>query len=162
MQGYIGAGIDESGEIYISTDEDLWIEGELTHTDKRTTYRVTGAVLASEARELALGRKEGQGQQAKLNIVDLGQVSNLVETRFKVRYEVKEDDRRARFITRYDAELPAELVTEGQDRFTLNLGQLPIAGRYVEAGTEVRVDITITRSYAGKQTEQVLSWNGQM
>jgi hypothetical protein len=160
--GNISAGLNEAGEIYVLSDDDLWVAGELTHGEKLTTYRVTGAVLESEARELALGRKEGQGQQFQLNVIDLGQVSDLVETRFHLRYQVQDGDRGSRFVTRYDAELPTELFNQSQDRFTLNLGQLPIGSEYVQAGTEVRVKLTITRAYAGKQTEQVLNWDGRM
>lgn len=154
--------INPQGTLEINPTEDLWIDAATTTEGALTTYRVNGAVLASEATQLSLGRHSGQGDQLNLNILDLAGTSGLIETRFFIRYKTNEDDRRPRYVTRYEAELPSNLIEQNFNRFSLAVGQLPISAQYLARGTEARVELVISRSYAGNTAEQTLDWTGRL
>lgn len=154
--------LNQQGALEISPPADLWIDSDISQSEGLTTYRVQGAVLQSEATQLSLGRNSGQDQQLTLNVIDLAGVSDLVDTRFHLRYRTNEGDRRTRYITRYDAEIPSELVTQSYNRFTLALGKLPIDSEYLRRGTQGSIELTMTRSYAGNSVEQSLSWSGRL
>ena len=154
--------IDPQGKLQITPAADFWIDSDSTQAEGLTTYRVRGALLQSEATQLSLGTNSGQGQQLTLNVIDLANVSSLVDTRFHLRYRTDDGDRRSRYITRYDADIPSELITQDYSRFTLSLGRLPIDSQYLRAGTQGSIEIIATRSYAGNTAAQSLSWNGRL
>lgn len=154
--------INPQGTLEINPTEDLWIDAATTTDGSSTTYQVNGAVLASEATQLSLGRHSGRGDQLNLNILDLAGTSDLIETRFFIRYKTNEGDRRPRYVTRYEAELPIDLIEQEYNRFSLSVGQLPINAQYLTRGTDARVELVISRSYAGNTAEQTLDWNGRL
>lgn len=160
--GALNVSIDEAGEIQMTTPEDLWIEGDRTEADGLTTYRIQYALLASEAADLAVGKSDGSGEQFSLDVVDLAGKSDVVETRFYVKYKTKTDDRRARYITQYEDDLPADLLSRSYNKFTLDIGQLPINERYLRPGTQARLEVTIMRTLANNTAEQTLTWNGEL
>lgn len=154
--------INPQGTLEVNPTDDLWIDAATTTEGPLTTYRVNGAVLASEATQLSFGRHSGRGAQLSLNILDLAGTSDLIETRFFIRYKTNEDDRRPRYVTRYESELPSDLIEQDYNRFSLAVGQLPISAQYLTRGTEARVELVISRSYAGNTAEQTLDWTGRL
>jgi hypothetical protein len=160
--GEIEIALNEQGEFQVTSLSDLWINGELSEAEDLLTYRIKSTLLESEAAQLSLGRRDGQGQQLKLNVIDNAGTSDLVETSFHVRYQVSEGERDSRFTTRYEAEIPRELISQNYNLFTLALGQLPIDSKYVQAGTQAKIEITVTRTYAGNTATKVLRWDGEL
>jgi len=163
-EGNLKVEIDPQGELQVTTQDDLWIKGDFSNSDDEnlTTYRVQGAVLASEALKLSLGRNRGRGQALTVNVIDTASQSDLVDTQFRLRYYTDEGDRRSRFISRYEGAVPAELVTQDYNRFSVALGQLPINASHLGRGTQVRMELTVIRSYGDNTAEQVLNWSGRL
>lgn len=160
--GALAVSINDGGEIDIAAPEDLWIDGDRTEEGDLTTYRVRYALLAADAVDLSVGRQDGRGEQFALSVLDLAGKSDVVETQIHVRYKTKSDDRRSRYITRYDDALPADLLSQEYNRFVLDIGQLPIDKKYLRRNTEARVEITITRRLADNEATTVLEWNGSL
>lgn len=161
-EGDLKVEIDPQGELQVTTQDDLWIDGDVSESEDLTTYRVQGAVLASEAVQLSLGRNRGRGQALTVTVIDTAGQSDLVDTQFHLRYYTDEGDRRSRFISRYEGAVPAELVTQDYNRFSVALGQLPINAAHLGRGTQVRMELTVIRSYGDNTAEQVLDWSGQL
>ncbi|MEL7053215.1 MAG: collagen-like protein, partial [Cyanobacteria bacterium J06588_5] len=162
LSGNLNLAINEQGELQVNPVEDLWIDSTLSTEGDLTTYRVNGAVVASEATRLTLGRNSGRGEQFTLNVIDLAAASDLVETRFYLRYRTNDSNRRPVYVNRYEDEIPSNLITQEYNRFTIPIGQLPIRDRYLRDGTEVSMELVITRSYVGNSAEQTLDWTGQL
>lgn len=159
--GALKIALNEEGSLQINTPDDLWIDAERTEDASLTTYRVQYALLASEATNLSVGRRDGRGEQFVLNVIDLAGKSDLLETQFHVRYKTKNDNGRRGYITRYEGDLSNNLLSRDHNRFALNVGQLPIDKKYLRPNTEARIEITVTRTLANNTAEQVLTWNGQ-
>lgn len=162
LSGTVDIAIDEQGSVQVEPVEELWIDSTLSTEGDLTTYRVNGAIVASEATRLALGRNTGSGDQLTLNILDLAGASDLVDTRFSLRYRTNTGDRRPLYVTRYEDEIPSELITREYNRFILPVGQLPIRSEYLRAGTDATVELVVTRSYVGNSAQQTLNWNGRL
>ncbi|MEM6350166.1 MAG: collagen-like protein [Cyanobacteria bacterium P01_D01_bin.14] len=154
--------VNDRGDLDIDLPEDLWFDAERTDSGTLTTYRVRSALLRSEALQLAFGRPSGSGEQFELSILDRAGLSDVIETRFHLRYRVEEGERRPRYRTRYEADIPSELIQQNHNRFTVKLADLPIDREYLQTGSSVRVELVVTRTYAGNSAEQTLSWNGQL
>ena len=160
--GVLNVSLNEQGEIKVSAPEDLWIDGELTELEGLSAYRVQYALLASDATNLSVGRTAGRGEQFVLNVLDLSGKSDIIETQFHIRYKTKSEGRRGRYVTRYEGVLSEELSLRDHNRFTLNIGQLPVDQEYLKPDTEARLEITATRTLADNTAEQALAWNGQI
>ena len=140
-----------------------WFLGELIEQETLTTYRVDGIVPVAEVTRLAMGRVDGQSRTFEVNVVDLAQQSEVLETQFEVRYSTSDDDRRRRrYDLAYEGPVPDQLIQQDHNRFTLSLGRLPIRSQLLSGGTEARVELRIIRSLGENSTEQVLRWEGRI
>ncbi|MEO0541243.1 MAG: collagen-like protein [Cyanobacteria bacterium P01_A01_bin.105] len=158
----LGLALTANGQLSIGLPEDLWLDGERTDTETLTTFRVRSALRRSEALQMALGQPRGDGRDFQLSVIDRASLSDVVGTQFHLRYKVDEGERRPLYRTRYEAPVPSELIEQNHNRFNLRLGNLPIDQRYLQSGSQVRIELIVIRSYAGNSGEQVLSWNGQL
>ena len=160
------AVIQENGNVQFQFPESVWITGYQEQEAGQVTYTITGAVRANEAVHLANGQLDGQGTSLTISVLDLAGESDYVTTQFELRYRTAEgnphDDRRLRYRTRYDGEIPNSLVTRDNNRFVLSLGQLPVESRYFRAGTYVNAELRITRSLGANSATQTLDWQGQL
>lgn len=156
--------IQSSGAIAISFSPELWVAGEHQGTATAAVYRVDHAIRAAEATQMALGNFSGQGAQWEMAVLDLGAVSDWVDTHFQVRLRTTDggSDRRPLFSTRYEGALPADLVSRDHNRFSLALGRLPIRGSDIRPGNQAEIEITITRTLGSNQASQTLTWRGQL
>jgi hypothetical protein len=150
--------LDRHKNIKISLPKDLWFEATTQQQNNITQLIVYNAVLESEATQLKSEGLSGSGTNLQLTLVDSADRSNLIATKFRLKYRITRSDPRFRqvsdYTTKYDGEIPAELVIAEGNRFTLNLGQLPIETDALGAGTGVEVDLIATRSFAGYSAEQ--------
>ncbi|MEM7065069.1 MAG: collagen-like protein [Cyanobacteria bacterium P01_B01_bin.77] len=155
--------LQPDGQVSIDFPEAYWLLGETIDEDTLTTYRVDGIVPVAEVTQLALGRVDGRSRTFEVNVVDLAQRSDQLETRFEVRYSTSDSaGRRRRYDLEYDGSVPADLVQQDHNRFTLSLGRLPIRSQLLSGGTQAQVELTIIRSYGTNSAEQTLTWQGKI
>ena len=152
-----------SGQVNVDFPEAYWLLGEIIEQETLTTYRVDGIVPVAEVAQLALGRVAGRSRTFEVNVVDLAQRSDVLETQFEVRYSTSNDDgRRRRYDLEFDGPVPADLIVQDHNRFTLALGRLPIRSQLLSGGTRAQVELTIIRSYGNNSAEQTLTWTGEI
>ena len=152
-----------NGQIDIDFPEAYWLLGETVEQETLTTYRVDGIVPVAEVAQLALGRVDGRSRTFEVNVVDLAQRSDVLETRFEVRYSTASSSgRRRRYDLEFDGPVPADLIVQDHNRFTLALGRLPIRSQLLSGGTRAQVELTIIRSYGNNSAEQTLTWTGEI
>jgi hypothetical protein len=95
--------------------------------------------------------------------VDLAQKSDLIDTQFQLKYRsTDKDSGRERYRTRYEGEIPAELVRRDRNRFILELGKLPIDSRFLQSGISVEIELTLTRSFGGRSAQQDINWQSEI
>ncbi|MBE9071023.1 collagen-like protein, partial [Leptolyngbya cf. ectocarpi LEGE 11479] len=155
--------LQPNGQVSIGFPEAYWLLGDTIEQDTLTTYRVDGIVPVAEVTQLAVGRVDGRSRTFEVNVVDLAQRSDQLETRFEVRYSTSgSDGRRRRYDLEYEGAVPADLVQQDHNRFTLSLGRLPIRSQLLSGGTRAQVELTIIRSYGNNSAEQTLTWQGEI
>ena len=160
------ANIQESGNIQFQFPETTWVAGRRDQTEGLTTYTITRVVRAEEATRLAQGNVSGRGVDFTMAVVDLAATSDYLTTKFELDYKTAEgdprDDRRVRYSTRYEGDIPEELVSRDNNRFVLAVGQLPLASRHLRRGTYVQAELRITRSLGENSATQTLDWEGRL
>ena len=155
--------LQSNGQVDIDFPEAYWLLGETIDDETLTTYRVDGIVPVEEVTQLAMGRVDGRSRTFEVNVVDLAQQSDVLETRFEVRYSTSRNDgRRRRYDVAFDGPIPEELVQQDHNRFTLALGRLPIRSQLLSGGTQAEVELKIIRSYGSNSAEQTVTWQGQI
>lgn len=154
----ITLSLDRNKNIKISLPDDLWLEATTQQQNNITQLVVYNAMLEGEATRLKSEGLSGTGSKLQLILVDEAKHSDMVATKFRLKYRVTRSDPRFQegsdFRTKYDGELPVESIVANGDRFTLNLGQLPIEADALRSGTGVQLDLVATRSFAGYTAEQ--------
>jgi hypothetical protein len=156
--------IQNDRTITLTSPEEVWLSGSSTQEGQVTTYRVAAIVRRQDATRLAVGNVTGRGSQLQMVVVDLAGKSDLLNTRFRIHYRTDQSfgDGAPDFRTRYDGEVPANLVSRDFNRFTLNVGQLPIGASYLTPGTPVQIEVTVVRSLGDRSAEQDLRWGGTL
>ena len=159
----VDLALQPDGQINVDFPDAYWLLGETIEQETLTTYRVDGIVPIAEVTQLALGRTEGRSRSFEVNVVDLAQRSNVLDTRFEVRYSISDDDgRRRRYDLQFDGPVPDDLVQRDHNRFTLSLGRLPIRSLLLSGGTQAQVELKIIRSFGSNVAEQTLTWEGKI
>jgi hypothetical protein len=160
------ATIDETGQLTARFTDELWVDYTSHRTADQMTLTVNNVVRASDATRLAWGGTEGIGRNLTAVVLDLAGETAYLDTQFRLTLETTSgdprDDRRLRYVTRYDEVIPADLVTVDNNRFTLALGRLPIDLGSVSRGTRARITLTAIRSLGENSAEQSISWQGQL
>jgi hypothetical protein len=150
--------LDENKNIKLSLPDDLWLEATTQQQNNITQLVVYNAMQEDEATRLKSEGLSGTGSNLKLTLVDEAERSDMVATKFRLKYRITRSDPRfqegADFRTKYDGELPIDSIVANGDRFTLNLGKLPIEADALRSGTGVQLDLVATRSFAGYSAEQ--------
>ena len=153
--------LDERQEIQVNFPEQLWLEGISQKRNQVTEFVVYNALYAGDATQLGNLSITGNGNQLKLLLTDQAGKSNLIATKFRLRYKITESDPRFRpptdYATKFDGEVPEELVSARGDQFVINLGQLPIAPEYLRPGLGIEVELVANRTFAGYSAEQKLT-----
>ena len=105
----------------------------------------------------------GVGANLQLELLDKANKSDLINTSFSLKYRVSKSTDEARFRrvsdyrTKYEGEVPPSAIIQNGDRFTLNLGQLPIPPQYLEDDTAVELHLTANRSFGDHSTVQKIT-----
>lgn len=150
----------EGSKIQVSLPPDVWLEATTQQKENLTEFVVYNAILQSEATQLASDGISGSGTDLQLSLTDRAGLSNLVATKFRVKYQITRSDPRFRpvseYTTKYEGEMPADLIKANNNRFTLDLGKLPIDPQNFRQGLGVQVEVTATRTFAGYSAEQTV------
>lgn len=150
--------LDDQQEIKVGLPSDVWIEGTTQKRNEVTEFLVYNAILLGDVTRLEESSLTGNGRNLKLVLVDKANQSNLIATKFQVKYNITRSDPRFRpvsdYLTKYSGAMPDELVKLNGDRFTLDLGQLPIGEEYLKSGLGVEVEIVATRTFSGYSATQ--------
>ncbi|NMF83631.1 hypothetical protein [Nodosilinea sp. P-1105] len=155
--------LEDDGRISLSLTEDLWPLTETQYQDELATVIVQDFIPADEVTELAPGLMGRDGNSLTFSVIDLAGHSEVLYTDFHIRYRSGiSHSSRPRWQTRYEGEIPAELVTRDHNRFVIDLSQLPIEAQYQRSGTPVNIEITATRSLGDRAKTQTLRWQDQL
>jgi hypothetical protein len=154
----ITLSLDKQKNIKVALPEDLWIEGTTQQQGNITQLIVYNAMLASEATQLKSEGLTGTGSDLRLTLVDGSPRSNLIATKFRLKYRTTRSDPSYRelsdYSTKYNGEIPSELIVNEGNRFVIDIGKLPVEANALRSGTGVEVDLVAVRSFADYSTEQ--------
>jgi hypothetical protein len=138
----------------------LWLETTASKRDNITELFVFNAVWEDEATKLKGDGIYGSGANLELDIIDRGNKSDLVATDFVVKYRVSDSAEEAQFRkvydyrTKYQGEIPQDLITRDRDIFTIHLGKLDIPPEHLQPGVAIEVQIEAKRSLGDNQKVQ--------
>ncbi|MEG3435782.1 collagen-like protein [Pannus brasiliensis CCIBt3594] len=156
--------LNDNKEMKITLPPDLWIEGTTQQKNKVTEFVVYNAIFERDVTKLADRGITGNGKNLRVFLEDTADRSNLIGTKFFVRYRVSrwsgndpQISPSTDFVTRYEGEIPPELVTQDGNRFTLAIGQLPLPAEASRSGTGVEIELTATRTFAGYSKDQKIT-----
>jgi hypothetical protein len=152
--------LNDQREVQPTFAGDVWLEGTAQKRGNVTEFVVYNALRSGEATQLGDLVLTGNGQGLKLFLVDKADRSNLVATKFKLKYKVTDEDPRFRppsvYSTQYSGDIPDNLVVVNGNQITLNIGQLPIPPQYLKPGVGVEVELTAIRSFSNYTAQQEL------
>ena len=134
--------------------EDLWLETKKVKRDKLTELFVFNAVRTEDVAELEIDGLFGRGTGLELDIFDEADKSDLIDTKFTVKYRVGEESKKKNFFgqrstdyqTKYEGVIPPEAIARENNLFTLQLGKLPIPPQYLQPGLKVEVEVLAKRT----------------
>ncbi len=155
--------LEGDNQARVTFPEDMWLETSELGRDTITEIFVFNAVLEDDVTKLKSEGITGTGEELKLNLIDRAKKSDIITTDFKVKYRVSKSTEEARFRrvfdyrTKYEGEIPASLITQNGDRFTLDIGKLPMAKELLETNTAIEIQLTANRSFAGNSKQQKIT-----
>ncbi|MDB9459763.1 collagen-like protein, partial [Dolichospermum circinale CS-545/17] len=153
--------LNDSKEIDISFPEYLWIDGNSKTTGSLTEYNVNRAILQKDVTRLAVAELANSKQNLVLRIVDLAGHSDVINTKFIIKYQFHDHvDDYVNPETVYAGEIPPELVSRSYNNFNLALGKLNIPSLALNPGINVNIEVVAIRSLAGRSTQQKILWQG--
>jgi hypothetical protein len=162
----VKVSLEDDKKVKVSFPEEVWVDGTTSQQGGTTQFVATNVILKKEATQLKRADFSGSGTDLNFAVIDAAGKSELIATQFRIKYKVSESGDRFRerfdYRTRYEGDIPAELVTRSNNRFVLNLGKLPIAPQYLKSGLPVEIELVATRSFAGRSTEQKIEWRGEI
>ena len=149
----------------IALPEDLWLETRKIKRDQLTELFVFNAVETDEVADLKIDGLFGNGANLELDVFDEAEKSDLIDTKFTVKYRVGEESEQKNFFgqrstnyqTKYEGEIPPEAIAREGDLFTLQLGKLPIPPQYLKPNLKVEVEVLAKRSLGENQMVKKLS-----
>lgn len=154
--------LKDNGQIEVDFPKKLWLDISKNQEGDLTKLVVNNAIHQQEVTQLAVSDFAGHGKNLKLSIVDLARKSDIIKTRFRIKYEIESDDDNFFEETEYEADIPPEFVTRDYNRFILALGKLPIPEEGLRVGTKVSVKIEAIRSLGQRSTKQIINWKGRV
>jgi hypothetical protein len=147
--------------VAITLPEDLWLETSILQRNNVTQLFVFNAIKAEEATKLETKGLSGTGLALELELVDTAQRSDLIATQFYLKYSVS-TSREARFrrvydyTLKYEGEVPPQFVRYSGNRFIIDIGQLSIDPKFLQADTAVEIRLEATRSFGNNSATQTI------
>jgi hypothetical protein len=153
--------LNDNQAIDVAFPEKVWVDGIAKTTGGLTEYTVNHAIFQEDVTRLAVAEFANSGQNLGLRIVDLAGKSDVINTRFQVKYRAQDnfDDAFNPQIL-YEGEVPEALVSRSYNNFTLALGKLKIPSQALNPGVKVDIEVVAIRSLGGRSAQQKISWQG--
>ncbi|MEB3227230.1 MAG: collagen-like protein [Synechocystis sp.] len=152
---------DSQQGIDLELPDDLWLEGTTQQRNNVTEFIVYNALWEGDAKRLGDVTLSGNGRNLKLFLSDEANQSNLMATKFRLQYRVTSEDPRFRppstYSTKFDGPVPDNLVTVNGNQFMINIGELAIPEKDLQAGTGVEIELYADRTFSGYNAEQRLT-----
>ena len=122
-------------------------------------------MLRQQALQLASEGITNNGTNLLLTVSDTAQLSDLVNSEFSIRYRTVEGNndslrRNRNSRTRFEGEIPPELISYQDNQFVIAIGQLPIESRFLTPGTNVEIDLIVTRTFLDNSAVQQVNARG--
>lgn len=151
--------LDDNGQVAVNTPNDVWFQQTINRRNGVTEIFVFNALQASQATQLKSQGISGVGKEVKWEIIDEAEKSDLVDTRFRLRYSTSlSGEARFRevndYTERYSAEIPPQFIRYDNNRFVINIGQLPMPERHLEGNSAIKVDLEVIRSLGDRTATQ--------
>ncbi|TVQ47813.1 MAG: collagen-like protein [Gloeocapsa sp. DLM2.Bin57] len=142
----------DNQEVEIILPNDVWLEYAISEDNNLTELVVINAILRPQVLQLESAGISGNGENLILTVVDSSELSNLVDTEFAIIYRTilgdPNNNRRNRNSrTRFEGDIPPELITYQNNQFIINVGELPIDPSFLTPGTTVEISLIITRFF---------------
>jgi hypothetical protein len=159
----ITLNLDEQNNIQPALSDEIWLQSSTQQKGNVTELIVYNAILAEDVTRLKSEGISGSGGSLELFIQDNASQSSLVATEFKIKYRVSRfgseftTPATGNYVTRYEGDVPSELVTFDGNRFTIAVGQLPIPPESLKAGVSIEIELTALRSFANYSKQQRLT-----
>ncbi|MGB5768885.1 MAG: collagen-like protein [Crocosphaera sp.] len=151
---------DDQG-IIVNVPDDIWIEGTTQQQNNITQFVVYNAIRKGDATRLKSQGLSGRGIDLQLKLIDEADQSNLIATKFNITYSTTRSDPRFRpvsdYSTKYQGEIPEDLVILDGNKFTIDIGKLPIESNHLRSGLGVEIKLLVTRTFAGYTDEQTIT-----
>ncbi len=131
----------------------VWAKTNISQMGNTTVVNVERALKQSEAMSFNFSKLQGRGASLEAVIDDTAGLSNLVDTKIKIKYYAWMKRRwftRTKFYLKLEQEIPAANIIKSDDQLIVNLGNLGIKDTYTKQGRKIRVKLFITRSFGGR------------
>jgi hypothetical protein len=158
--------LNQQGDVELDFGSEVWVDHTSQRQESGLEIAIAALVPVDEVTDLALGRVVPGDNTLDLQVIDRAGHADTLATTFHIHYRSAPagalHEPRPRWQTRYEGEIPAELVTRDHNRFVIDLSQLPIEAQYQRSGTPVNIEITATRSLGDRAKTQTLHWQDQL
>ncbi|NCS84547.1 MAG: collagen-like protein [Cyanobacteria bacterium] len=157
----ITLNLQDDRSVTIKIPTDLWLETNTLQRNNVTELFVFNAIKAEEATKLKSKGLSGFGSKLQLELLDEAQKSDVINTNFYIKYSVSNSsEARLRqvndYILRYEGEIPPQFIRYSNNRFIIDIGQLPIDPRYLEVSKAVQIQIEAKRTFANNSATQTI------
>jgi len=155
--------LQDDRTVNINFPDDIWLQTNIVPKNQVTEVFVFNAIRASESTRLASEGISGLGLGVQMEIVDQAQISDIMNTSFKIRYSTYSSSRninprqRSDYTLRYEGEIPAQFVNYQNNRFIVNIGELDIDPRHLQADSSIQIELEITRTFGENQSTQTIT-----
>lgn len=161
----VTVSLEDSKQVKVNFPEDVWVEGTTSQQNGKTQFVATNVILKKEATQLVRADFSGSGSDLNFVVVDNAAKSDLIATQFRIKYSAAREgssDRNPDYRLKFEGNLPSELVSRSGNRFTLNIGKLPIEREFLKTGVPVEIELVAIRSFGGRSAEQKIGWRGEI
>lgn len=153
--------LQDNKEVAVSFPEDLWVNASSNDEANLTTLTVKNVIAKQDATRLSVAEFADSGQNLNLKIVDLAAKSDILTTKFRVKFRAQDNSSGfSDYRTLYEGDMPSELVTRDYNRFILALGKLPIPSSILSPGVNVDIEVVAIRSLGGRSAKKNINWQG--
>ena len=134
----------------ITFDPAVWFDTTETTVNGVRNVSITDAAFTEEVRSLELSEISGEGQNLVATFKDSGNLPDSLTSEFHVNYYTRGV---LFFKQRFSGAVPVSLVSRNGDTYTVRLGELPFDAGYKEAGTLIKLDISVKRRLGGNSLD---------
>ncbi|ACK68937.1 conserved hypothetical protein [Gloeothece citriformis PCC 7424] len=152
--------LEDNQQINVNPPSQVWLEATTKKDNNMTQFVVYNAILEKEVTDLVSQGIAGNRADFQLTLEDKADLSNLIATKFEVRYRTTRSDPRFRQVsdyrTQYEGFMPPELINQQGNKFIFNMGKLPLDPENFRPGLGFEIEVIATRSFGGYSKQQTI------